>query len=83
MKKFTILFLALVVLMSMTVISAPKKRFLVEEHTGAWCQPCGSVGKPTMEALIDKYPDDVISVELHNASPGRVDPMAIPEQDDV
>lgn len=83
MKKFTILFLTLAVIMSMSINSEPKKRFLVEEHTGAWCPPCGSVGKPTMEALIDKYPDVVIPVELHNASPGRVDPMAIPEQQTV
>jgi len=67
----------------MAIFSAPKKRFLVEEHTGAWCPPCGSVGKPTMEALIEKYPDEVIAVELHNASTGRVDPMAISEQQTV
>ncbi|MBM2815177.1 MAG: Choice-of-anchor protein [Ignavibacteria bacterium] len=68
---------------SFTITEAAEKRVLVEEHTGTWCPPCGSNGKPAMLAMINKYKDKIIPVELHYASTGRPDPFDIPETHEV
>lgn len=54
--------------------AAPKKRVLIEQHTGAWCGWCPD-GTVVIEELIKKYPDQVIGVKFHNG-----DNMAISEQ---
>lgn len=82
MKKFTsyaVLCMALIAVMTMigsSTISAqtPIKRVLVEEGTGAWCGYCPR-GATTLLNTIDKYPDKVIGVAVHNA-----DGMTIPEE---
>ena len=45
--------------------SVPKKRTLLEEYTGLWCQWCprGYVG---LEKLAELYPDDYVLVSYHN-----------------
>ena len=45
--------------------TVPKKRTLLEEYTGLWCQWCprGYVG---LEKLAELYPDDYVLVSYHN-----------------
>ena len=45
-----------------------KKKVLVEEFTGTWCGWCprGIVG---LDMLNEKYPDDVVTVAVHNDDP--------------
>ena len=54
-----------------SLTQAAKKKVLVEEFTGTWCGWCprGIVG---LNKLNEKYPDEVVTVAIHND-----DPMAI------
>lgn len=82
MKKFTsyaVWCLSLIAVMTMIGSSTasaqvPIKRVLVEEGTGAWCGYCPR-GATTLLNTIEKYPDKVIGVAVHNA-----DGMTIPEE---
>lgn len=51
---------------------AAKKKVLVEEFTGTWCGWCprGIVG---LDKLNEKYPDDVVTVAIHNDDPMAID----------
>jgi hypothetical protein len=51
------------------------KKVLVEEATGTWCQWCPR-GAVNMDLIVEKYPDLVMPVAVHNS-----DPMTIPDYD--
>ena len=55
--------------------SVPKKRTLLEEYTGLWCQWCprGYVG---LEKLAELYPDDYVLVSYHNGDDMEIMPSS-------
>ncbi|NNK89631.1 MAG: Omp28-related outer membrane protein, partial [Saprospiraceae bacterium] len=55
---------------------ADKKKILVEEGTGTWCQWCPR-GDVFMNLLTERYPDHFVGVAVHNR-----DPMEVPAWDD-
>jgi len=48
------------------------KRTLVEEFTGTWCGWCPR-GTTALEMLNEKYPDDVVTIAIHNDDPMMID----------
>ncbi len=44
---------------------AAKRRVVVEDHTGAWCQWC-TRGTQSLRDLLDEYGEDFIPVAIHN-----------------
>ena len=73
MKKFLLLIFTVSIF---STISAqfPKKNFLIEDHTGAWCGWC-VLGNQALEDLHAEYADRVIPIGVHNQ-----DGMALPIQ---
>jgi len=72
-RFFSIAFMLSIFLLSF-LNAAPVKRVLLEQHTGAWCGWCPD-GSYIMDQILEKYPNQVIGVKIHNG-----DKMAIPEQ---
>lgn len=68
MKKthINILFTILIVLLlnSIEIYSQGKKRYLLEEYTGAWCGWCPR-GDYKVKYILQHYPDDIIPVAFH------------------
>ncbi len=63
MKKLTLFFVTLLLLLSITS-NAQVKRVLLEQYTGAWCGWCVD-GTVIMDEIIKEYPDRVIGIKLH------------------
>ncbi len=75
MRRFSILTLAMVVVVAMTgPMEAQIKNVLLEQHTGAWCGWCPD-GTVAMDEILRLYGSQVIGVKIHNG-----DAMEIPEQ---
>ncbi|MFH1052621.1 MAG: hypothetical protein V1779_17005 [bacterium] len=72
-------FLALFLLLSLTLTAQPVKRVMFEQHTGTWCGWCVD-GSHKLEQLIEEHPGLVIPVKLHN---GSTDKMALPIQGEI
>ena len=51
-----------------TVTQVPRRRVVVEEYTGMWCQYCPR-GIALMENLENKYADDFIGIAIHSGDP--------------
>ena len=51
-----------------TVTQVPRRRVVVEEYTGMWCQYCPR-GIALMENLENKYTDDFIGIAIHSGDP--------------
>ena len=51
-----------------TVTQVPRRRVVVEEYTGMWCQYCPR-GIALMENLENKYADDFIGIAIHISDP--------------
>lgn len=61
-------FVALVLAMSIIFSDyseAAKRRVVVEDHTGAWCQFCPR-GSQTLRDLLDEFGDYFIPIQIHN-----------------
>lgn len=61
-------FVALILAMSMAFsdyAEAAKRRVVVEDHTGAWCQFCPR-GSVTLRNLLAEFGEDFIPVQIHN-----------------
>lgn len=75
MSKFKYLVLVVIIFAAIINLNAAKKRVLIEQFTGAWCQFCTD-GTAKMDEIMQMYPDQVLGVKFHNG-----DKMAIPETD--
>ena len=74
MKRFTLVFASLMMLICLKVNAQNERILLFECFTNASCGPCASQN-PALDALINNNPDRIAAIKYHMNWPGENDPM--------
>lgn len=74
MKRFTLVFASLMMLICLKVNAQNERVLLFECFTNASCGPCASQN-PALDALINNNPGRIAAIKYHMNWPGENDPM--------
>ena len=74
MKRFTLFFASLTMLISLNLSAQNERLLLLESFTNTGCGPCAAYN-PAMDALIAANPDKVVAIKYHVNWPSATDPM--------